>query len=80
MKIKMIKTSRASLDGINITTFKEGCIYEKGEKLTQEIIESFFDDGVCEIVEEHKPEEKKVVKPKESKKSAKKKKVQQKDG
>jgi hypothetical protein len=47
MKVKMLKSYKYSFDGINLTEFKEGELYEVDDYL----MNRFIDEGCIEILE-----------------------------
>lgn len=50
MKIKMLKTSKGSLNGINVQDYKAGKTYD----ITESLYKCFLGDKVCELVREKK--------------------------
>ena len=76
MKVKMLKDTRGSNNGIEVVNFKQGVIYDtdKGE-ISDSLVNVFIGCGYAEKVKEAPftvtekvSYEKKVVKPKENKK------------
>jgi len=66
MKVKMLKSYKYSFDGINLTEFKEGELYEVDDYL----MNRFIDEGCIEILENEEVEEPKQAPKKKGKKKS----------